>query len=331
MESKAQPLLFTDIETTGHDPLKRVGDHLVLWHEIIDIAGILVAQGNLSAVDAIQFKVRPEHPERCLPNLVNHYPERVACGEWRDAVPLGYALGRFVTFACQLGTPAILIGQNFFFDWNFLTAAFAWCGIPESEYKKCLDYTRLDTRSMAAQELLQLGEVYDPAEFSIRNGRLLARLGIEPEPEVHEAMNGARKACEVYRKLQYGKLERVLRNASGKDTCWPGCVEQWSPGNPAWGHCAMYALYVNEFLGGEIVFVEAVFPDSASAPHYLNCLNGEDTDFSSSQFGKGTFFRGRKIVTRESVLLLPDNEAERYEIFKRRVSELFRDQGRGVL
>ncbi len=317
-------LLFLDLETTGHDPLKKVNGYLVPWHEIIDIAALLVEQKNLKVLGFLKTKVRPEHPERCLPNLVNHYPERAARGEWDEAVPLRHALDELLPFASKYGTVAVPGGQNWFFDWSFLTVAFAWCDISESEYSKHLHYTRFDTRSMAVQELLRPGEVYDPAEFSIRNGRLLTRLGLEPEPEVHEAINGARKAFEVYRKLMYKKLERVSKNASGKDTCWPGCAKDWSLERPAWGHCVMFALYANEAFGGEIVFVEAVLPGGIVAPHYFNCLSGEDVDFSSSQFGEGTKFRGRKIVTREEVLSLPDNEAGRYAIFRKRVDRIVR-------
>src|SRR3989344_905563 len=36
------PLLFVDIETTGHDPLKLVNGQIVPWHEIIDFAALFV-------------------------------------------------------------------------------------------------------------------------------------------------------------------------------------------------------------------------------------------------------------------------------------------------
>lgn len=202
MDRTVHPLLFLDLETTGHDPLKKVNGYLVPWHEIIDAAALLVEQENLEVVGFYRARVRPEHPERCLPDLVNHYPERATHGEWDDAVPLEHALGELLRFASKRGIVAVPGGQNWFFDWSFLIVAFAWCNISESEYNKCLHYTRFDTRSMAVQKLLRPGEIYDPAEFSIRNGRLLKRLGLEPEPEVHEAINGARKAYEVYKKLR---------------------------------------------------------------------------------------------------------------------------------
>lgn len=205
---KVHPLLFLDLETTGHDPLKRVGQNLVPWHEIIDIGGILVDPERLSVVAEFEKKVMPAHAERCLPDLVNRYRERAARGEWLTGTILPVAIHKLLWFAGSTGETAILLGQNFFFDWNFLSVAFAACGIEESEWKKFLHYTRLDVRSMAAQALLGPGEVYDPDEFSMRNSRLLKRLGIDPEPEVHEAINGARKSFEVYRKLRELRADR---------------------------------------------------------------------------------------------------------------------------
>lgn len=199
---KRHPLLFNDNETTGHDPLRKIGNYLVPWHEIIDMGAILVDPDTLEVLDTFEQKVIPTHPERCLPNLVNHYPERARRGEWKNAVYLEPAVRKFLEFAGSRGVPAVVLGQNYFFDWSFISVAFAWCGIMESEWGRYLHYTKLDTRSMSVQELLRPGEVYDPDEFSIRNGKLLERLGIEPEPEVHAAINGARKAFEVYKKLR---------------------------------------------------------------------------------------------------------------------------------
>ncbi len=321
-DATERPLLFADLETTGHDPLRRVGEHIEPWHEIIDIGALLVEQRTLRVIGEFERKIRARHPERCLPNLVNNYYARALIGEWDKAVSLEDAITDFLVFAGRMGVPSFSGGENFFFDWGFLLVAFASCGVSEADWKGSLHYKRFDTGSMAIQEFRRPGQVVAPEEFSLRNGSLVKKLDLEPEPKVHAAINGARKAFEVYKKLMYKKLEKALKNASGKDTCWPGCAKDWSLENPAWGHCVMYMLYANEFFGGDIIFVEAVLPSGAVIPHYFNCLSGEDMDFSGSQFEKGTEFRGRKIVTREYVLSLPDNEAGRYEIFKQRVSSI---------
>lgn len=205
---KTHPLLFLDLETTGHDPLRLVNGVLVPWHEIVDIGAVLTHQENPSVLDEFSVKVRPVHRERCLPGLVNHYPERAARGEWDNAVALPDAIRQLFGFLRNQGAVSVSGGQNFFFDWSFLVVAFAQCGIPEGEWSRSLHYTHFDIRSMAWQELLDPGETYDPDEFSLRNGRLLARLGLEPEPAVHEAINGARKSLECYKRLKELKRAR---------------------------------------------------------------------------------------------------------------------------
>lgn len=211
MHGKALPLFFIDLETTGHDPIKRIDDKLVRWHEIIDIGGIMVDPNTLLISDTFERKVTPEHPERCLPNLVNNYPARAIKGEWDKALPIETAIDLFFKFIEQFNTVCIPGGQNWFFDWSFLSVAFAWCKISEEKWRQHLHYTRFDTRSMAIQELLPADEAYNPDEFSLRNGHLLKQLGIKPEPKVHRAINGAMKAYEVYKKLR--ELRSVLQGS----------------------------------------------------------------------------------------------------------------------
>lgn len=202
MDKKIPPFLFLDIETTGHDPLKRVGDALMPWHEIIDIGAVLVDQRDLVVLGEFNQKIMPEHPERCLPNLVNDYLIRASEGEWEGAPPLSEAIERLFHFVAQWEVAVIPEGHNFFFDWSFLQAAFAWCGVDEATWQKYFHYTRLDTRSMAFQELSAPDELYDPSEYSLRNSRLAERLGIAPEPYPHIGINGAYQAYEVHKKIR---------------------------------------------------------------------------------------------------------------------------------
>src|SRR3989338_3530021 len=67
-------------------------------------------------------------------------------------------------------------------------------------------------------------------------------------------------------------LEQILKRASAKNTCWPGCADAWSEENPAWGHCAMYTLFVNEYIGGKILSANAHLPDGKVIPHYFNSI-----------------------------------------------------------
>ncbi len=209
--AKANPLCFLDVETTGHDPLKRRGDKLIPWHEIIDLAAVFADPHSLDFVGGLSVLVKPEHPERCLPNLVNDYQRRALCGKWDNAASLSEALQYLLGDCSRFDSVVIPVGQNFFFDWSFLSVGFAWCNVSESEWGKYLHYSRLDTRSMAVQELLKPGEVYNPAEFSLRNDILSTRLGIPPEPYPHEASNGAYQSYLVYKKLRELNLLRQER------------------------------------------------------------------------------------------------------------------------
>lgn len=194
-------LCFIDLETTGHDPLKRAGDTLILWHEIIDMAAIIADFQSLEIVAEFEIKVSPKHPERCLPNLVNNYQIRAEQGEWYYTPSLSIAIFKFFNFCQEHGGVNVPIGQNFSFDWSFLNVAFAWCGIVESEWKKVFHYARLDTRSMAVQELIGNRD-YDPDDYSLRNDRLSSLLGIKPESYPHTALNGARQSYMIYKKLR---------------------------------------------------------------------------------------------------------------------------------
>jgi len=209
-------LAFTDLETTGHDPLRKLeymgADFLIPWHEIIEIGCVVADADTLAVIGSFERKVMPTHPERCIPNIINHFPERLARGEWVDAFSLKEAMAAFLERLKLLTrlsgkTSVTLIGQNFTFDWAFLSVALAKCGIDESEWSKAFHYSRKDTSSMALQEVLRGEMPYDPKEYSLRGGILQKKLGILPEPEPHTALAGAHLAHHTYLRL------RELRNS----------------------------------------------------------------------------------------------------------------------
>jgi DNA polymerase III epsilon subunit-like protein len=198
------PFVFLDLETTGHEPVRRVGGLLVPWNEIIEVGAVAVEQGTFEESESFEAKVNPEHPERCIPDIINRYPERARDGDWDGAHGLGSTLRSFLDWCRGVSPhqPVFPIGQNPSFDWSFLTVAFVWCGIRESEWSRNLHYAHLDTRSMAVHALWQPGTPYVPSDFSLRTDALATNLRIPPEPLPHEALNGARKAAEVFRRLR---------------------------------------------------------------------------------------------------------------------------------
>ena len=203
------PLLFLDLETTGHDPLRRLGDKLVLWHEIIEIGAVAATSKTLEVLDVFETKVIPKHPRRCIPNIINHYPDRACRGEWKDAVPLASAIRELLAFCLSTHAgPFVLVGQNFCFDWSFLSVALTQCRFDSEDLEKFFHYAKLDTRSMAIQKLMGTTG-YDPKEFSLRAGLVQKHLGIQPEPKPHTALNGAYQAYELYKALRAEKIRHV--------------------------------------------------------------------------------------------------------------------------
>lgn len=97
----------------------------------------------------------------------------------------------------------------------------------------------------------------------------------------------------------------------------------WSADNPAQGQCAVTALIVQDYLGGEIFKTYALTP-SGKVSHYYNCIGGKEVDLTRDQFAIDTMFEG-KIVNlpgydslREYCLSFIDTR-RRYELLKEAV------------
>ena len=102
--------------------------------------------------------------------------------------------------------------------------------------------------------------------------------------------------------------------------------------DPSVGQCAVTALVVQDYFGGEIlntIVTGSDFPGISSS-HYFNVIDGETIDLTRSQFKKGTHFSEALpkneglSSTREYMLSFPST-VERYEALKLRVNELLKD------
>lgn len=209
-------LAFIDFETTGHIPLRRVraGDRFLceLWNEIIDIGAVFVDPATLLPVgEDFSVLVKPEHPERCIPDIINHYPKRAAKGEWDNAVSLEEGIRGLLKRCRQCGNTTVPApgGQNFTFDWNFLSSALAFLGIEEEELNKHLSYKRFETGAMGMQELWDPRTPLDLSDYSLRSGKFQAALGLPPEPMPHRAINGAYQSYYVFKALTERKMVRI--------------------------------------------------------------------------------------------------------------------------
>src|SRR5579872_1216684 len=84
-------------------------------------------------------------------------------------------------------------------------------------------------------------------------------------------------------------LARIIRDCWTAETSYD--PENWSEQNPAWGQCAVTAVIVQDYLGGEILWTEAELPDGQKIHHFFNRLNGAqggEIDLTREQFPEGT-------------------------------------------
>ena len=105
-------------------------------------------------------------------------------------------------------------------------------------------------------------------------------------------------------------LEQFLNKIYSKETCSPICKDLWGLDNPTLGHCAIVALLVNDFFGGEIykTTVDGVI-------HYFNIINDTIVDLTSQQFSNPIDYTDRKKKSREGLLGNPDTSF-RYRLLK---------------
>ena len=123
---------------------------------------------------------------------------------------------------------------------------------------------------------------------------------------------------------EISKLEEAIRKSWSKETS--SDPEKWAYENPAWGQCAVTALIVHDYLGGDIVWAEAKLPDGKSISHYFNQIKWKEVDLTRRQFPEGTVIpqgiekKKEYASTRAYVLSFPVTQ-QRYEILKKRVEE----------
>ncbi|HWT39896.1 MAG TPA: hypothetical protein VN081_01290 [Dongiaceae bacterium] len=117
------------------------------------------------------------------------------------------------------------------------------------------------------------------------------------------------------------KVTAALRESWSVDT---SSTPAWAKDNPSIGQCAVTALIVQDYLGGEIVNAKALYGD-VGVSHYFNLIEGELVDLTKGQFKQGTKFAdpmaktGNYATTREYCLSFPDTRT-RYELLASRVT-----------
>lgn len=105
-------------------------------------------------------------------------------------------------------------------------------------------------------------------------------------------------------------------------------TELFVRGEPAIGQCAVTALVVQDYLGGEILNTIASLSDQPgiTSSHYFNLIDGEEIDLTRQQFADTVVFTEPAPKsegfpsTREYMLSFPST-VERYESLKQKVEK----------
>lgn len=82
--------------------------------------------------------------------------------------------------------------------------------------------------------------------------------------------------------MELTALEKALRESWSAETCSPGSAATWSRENAAKGQCAVTALVVQDYLGGDLLYCTHTNHFWNKVPEY-----GE-VDFTRDQFPSGT-------------------------------------------
>jgi len=95
------------------------------------------------------------------------------------------------------------------------------------------------------------------------------------------------------------KFDTALRASWAADTCSEDDLARagWQPDNPAWGHCDITALIVNDVFGGELMVGEVWFDAEQHGFHCWNRLpSGVELDLTREQFRLGQVITAVRVV-----------------------------------
>jgi DNA polymerase-3 subunit epsilon len=174
-----RPIALTDIETTGLD---------VSRHEIIEIGLVVFDQETFAVLKELNLKIRPEHIETADPETVVWKGWPYKEDEWKDAISLKDAITQYI----EATKDSIFCSHNpAGVDWPFINNACKKTGLSHT-----MDYHVLDIFSLAWAKLRYTEKL---EKYNLKS--LAEYFNIPPEPLPHRAINGARCAFAVYKKL----------------------------------------------------------------------------------------------------------------------------------
>ena len=123
-------------------------------------------------------------------------------------------------------------------------------------------------------------------------------------------------------------LELALRNSWNRETS--ADPKNWSEKNPSFGQCAVTALVVQDYLGGDIVNSLVDLGNQKTESHYFNLINGQEVDLTREQFPIGTHVppgqpKTKDFKTTRDYVLSYEPTQKRYEILKDNVQKFLED------
>jgi len=115
------------------------------------------------------------------------------------------------------------------------------------------------------------------------------------------------------------EFKKVLQKSWSKETSY--CPDDWSNSNSALGQCAVSALVVNDYFGGDIVWADALLPTGQKISHYFNFIDGKVVDLTRSQFPEGSIIpegseKKKDFSSTREFMLSNVNTKRRYEQLK---------------
>jgi hypothetical protein len=113
-------------------------------------------------------------------------------------------------------------------------------------------------------------------------------------------------------------LQSAIRASWCLETCDPVDAPDWVPTNPSLGHCAVTALVVHDFYGGELLEAEVLFQNgSRQGFHYWNRLAGVEMDLTREQFKSHEVVQDPQVI--ERLPEIPWQAEKQYRVFRERV------------
>lgn len=99
---------------------------------------------------------------------------------------------------------------------------------------------------------------------------------------------------------------KLIKNSWCRETSY--YPNKWTEDNPAFGQCAVTALVIQQYFGGEILCGTT----SKKQRHYWNVINSKEIDLTFSQFKEKPIFKTIEVRNRKD-LLKSESVSKRYE------------------